>query len=406
VFSIPLESTDIGMRDASLAKVLGVVFFASYAVFYNPLTGRKCFPPIPLALKWFYVYVIVYLVSSLFADSVFAWLNFTRIATLIQLLTLVWILTSLLQEPNLMQKTLIAYATAAAVLAVAILLVPGVGVSGASERMTALREDQNYLACMMALAALIVIGLSVQNRTQPLIKILLLVSTVPLLWVIVMTGSRTGAAAFLIGGLVYIVFYGKSRQSGTLIVLATLGITTLVYLISINDIFQERWKQAYYDRDFSRREAAIAVALEMIPQRPLFGWQPGVSFEEIGRRVAVGDEVLMDTHNLLLNLLIEVGVVGAIPFLVGLWLCVRAALLACKGDLGHMPLAVTIAAIMASMGIPILYWKSFWLPVAIALASGQHQARDSVRERSFGRVAPMQIVLRSRSIGKLPRPIA
>jgi O-antigen ligase len=101
----------------------------------------------------------------------------------------------------------------------------------------------------------------------------------------------------------------------------------------------------------------------------------------------------MDAHNLFLSMLMEVGVVGTIPFLVGLWLCFRAAWIARRGDLGLMPLALLVAVLTVNMGIPALLWKPFWLIMGLTLAAASTAAMQQISD-SDGRVFLVRTLLK------------
>ena len=73
-------------------------------------------------------------------------------------------------------------------------------------------------------------------------------------------------------------------------------------------------------------------------------------------------------HNLLLALLLEVGLIGTIPFLVAIWLIVRSAWRARSGNLGYLPIALLAAVganCMVENGLD-LRSKVFWLVLALA----------------------------------------
>ena len=71
----------------------------------------------------------------------------------------------------------------------------------------------------------------------------------------------------------------------------------------------------------------------------------------------------------LLAVLLEVGIIGAIPYLVGLWLCAQSAWRARVGGLGLLPLALLSTVLACGMSGNILRWKTQWLVSALALAS-------------------------------------
>ena len=75
-------------------------------------------------------------------------------------------------------------------------------------------------------------------------------------------------------------------------------------------------------------------------------------------------------HNLYLWILKETGLLGAIPFFIGLWLCWRSVWKARGSAQGTLPLACLVFMLVINMNGTYLYYKLFWLVLAYALASG------------------------------------
>ena len=104
----------------------------------------------------------------------------------------------------------------------------------------------------------------------------------------------------------------------------------------------------------------------MVLERPLLGWGVGYP-RELGARM--GREAYV-AHNLVLHVLVEVGILGGMPFLVAVALCARGAVRKLAGPLGRMPLAVMVTMIVANMALPLVLTKSFWLVLALGAAPG------------------------------------
>jgi O-antigen ligase len=99
-------------------------------------------------------------------------------------------------------------------------------------------------------------------------------------------------------------------------ILTICGIAAFLYMIATNPTVMARWQLAQKG-DLSTRQLAIPPALGMISERPMFGWGPMEFMSELGSRVIRrGFRNTADTHNLLFNMLLEVGVVGTMPFFV------------------------------------------------------------------------------------------
>src|ERR687892_1078113 len=59
VFTFPFEATALGSH--SIAKLVGLLFFALYFLHYNPVFHNRSFPPLPNAMWWFLGYTALYI---------------------------------------------------------------------------------------------------------------------------------------------------------------------------------------------------------------------------------------------------------------------------------------------------------------------------------------------------------
>ena len=357
----------------SVARIAGLLFFASYVFYY----GRS-FPPVPRAMWCFLGYVAVVALNSWFIpeQSVGEWL--TRLMTLVQLMILFWLASDLLEKEKMARSVLLTFAIISSISAVGILFgVPGFSDSAEgvaeSTREGGLGAGANDLASRMALAVLTIIGLYLSSPINNIRLLLLLVSMVlPALMVLVKTGSRGGVVVFMIGCLAYLVPFLPGKRRLTTIILAALGIVAVSYMVATNPYFLERWKEVYYEGNLSSREEIYPAAVEMILERPIIGWQPAEFEYELGRRLGVPSG-RRAAHNLFLHLFLEVGAAGAIPFLVGLWLCAWAAWKARTGNLGLLPLALVLAIVATNMSITWIDRKLQWLILALSVAAQSSQ---------------------------------
>jgi O-antigen ligase len=120
----------------------------------------------------------------------------------------------------------------------------------------------------------------------------------------------------------------------------------------------------------------------MISEKPLTGWQPIVFNYELGARTGRKG---IDAHNLFFHLLMEGGLVGATPFLIGLGLCVRAAWTARACNLGLLPLVWLITMIVLSMSGTWLTMKLLWFVLALNLASEAFTLKQRKRKNMMVR---------------------
>jgi O-antigen ligase len=194
---------------------------------------------------------------------------------------------------------------------------------------------------------------------------------------IVQTGSR-GALVALVGSLSIFFLRGKSLLSKIKFgLIALVGIVLLAWAsYQIPDV-RKRWEQTIYEGSLAGREEIFPAALGMILEKPLLGWGPVYHTWELGSRLG---ELARDEHNLYLWLLAEGGIVGAFPFLVGLWLCWRAAWRARHTIQGILPvIMLSFVLIISLKGTPIMI-KFFWVVLSYALASSTYVAVGRARQ--------------------------
>ena len=381
VSAIPFESLYVA-PSLSVARVVGVFFFGCYLLFYGPLLGKKSWPRPHPAVWWFLGYLAVYSMSALFIDPQFTGEILVFVVTYLQLVVFLWITPDLLKNQKMGESVLLAYTMSAAYLALGTLFgLPGIEVqTGLDGRISAIGQNANSLAGMMALAILIIISLCIRKSFKHFLsRILLSALILPLLLAIVKTGSRGGTLVVLSGFLVYLLPYRRSKRAVAVMILTICGIGVLLYLIATEPLMTKRWQRAQ-EGDLATRQSTIPAALEMSIERPLFGWHPVEFRYELGARVGQGGEIA-DPHNLLASLLAEVGIAGTIPFCIGLWLCFLAAWTARRGDLGLMPLSLMVGVLIMHQSGPNVTWKPFWLVMGLTLAAASTAVMKRARYR-------------------------
>ena len=371
---MPLEAADLPIATSSfsVARLSGLIFFGCYLFFYNPLSGKRPFPPVPAPLSWFLVYLLVFVAHVIFLDPVYYQQFASIFFTLVQLMLVFWIASSLLRVEVLAHRALIAFAAGAVICAVGTLAgLPGFATiitSHVGERVSAMEFNPNYLAYTMALAAVILIGTALETRTRySWVKGLWIAPVLPLLAIMVRSGSRTGIAAFAIGIAACMLPNRQSRRRLIFIFLSVAVVAALIYLVLRHPTVLSRFEESY-EGNLAGRQLIIPASWNMILQRPILGWQPVAYWEELARRVG---QVwgAKDAHNLFFHLLLEVGLLGAVPFFIGLWLCLSGAWKARAGKFGNLPFALLVMTLSANLSHTYLARKPQWLVLALAVAA-------------------------------------
>ncbi len=373
-FTMPLQAADLAFLNGSLslAKISGLLFFAFFLLYYKPFLYRNSFPAPPKIMWWFVGYLVIYTLHGFLIAPEYLSAFLSRFATLLQVIVLFWCAASLFDDEKLIWQFLFAFSIGALVFASGVLLkLPGFEVTESiDERVTALGNDPNAVAQLMAVAAIMLLGLFLNMNFKHFVnKVLCGLLTLPFVVVMVETGSRGGVLAFLSGCFIYSVPFWNSRRRWTAAGLGVLCAGAVAFMIATNPSFSERVQESVYAGDLGHREQIYPAAEEMFLERPIFGWHPIEMWYELNERVGWrAQRETTDTHNLFFHVLLEDGVVGAFPFLMGLALCIRAAWKSRSGNLGLCPLALITAVLVANMSTTGIYDKHLWVFLALTVA--------------------------------------
>jgi len=393
VFTLPIESLNLTLNlgPVSIARLAGLLLLG-LSIFYF----KRCYSAIPTALWWFVIYLLIFCITGIFISPVYQSAFLTRVSTFVQTLAFFWIASNLLQDHRFCRRVLNTYALAAVLLTLAVRLgLPGFSVSVmGTDRASALGANPNYLGLVLAVAVVALLGSALQTRLRSL---LFVIPIIPLLIMIVQTGSRAAVVALVAGSSCFLLGSGLSRKviAAGLIGLALL---TVGYLILTDDGMLFRWSETAGGYS-AGRDIILPNTLAMIRERPLLGWGPvefgyELRFRHSGR---ITDE-LQDAHNVPLNLLLETGIIGGVPFLIGMVLCSRAAWKARRGPLGITPFALLMALVAALQFHGWLASKPMWLVLAACLATRAAASRVPAWNSTVGSARSRTMALRAPSL--------
>jgi O-antigen ligase len=318
-----------------------------------------------------------------------------RLVSVVQSVVFVWVASDLLKNEKLAKEALRAYGIAAVIVAVGLVFsLPGFGVTGevGDTRVSAIGASGNWLSPIMAVALLIMLGLWLNLARKNLVVIISMgLSILALAAAIVYIGSRLGFVMAMIGVSVYLLPYWQRRWRISSAIAATIAIAGLAYLASYSPVLSARWEQLVEEGDTGGRDIIFENAFGMLYERPLTGWGP-IQFEyELGHRTGATHGV-RSAFNICLHVLLEVGLAGAVPFLIGLWLCGRGVWKARNGELGLLPFALFVAELAASMATNSIYHKTLWFVLAFsASAVGQRQVHGMRLARTPIKIASNRI---------------
>jgi len=370
VFSIPFEAIDLGFASGALspAKLAGLPFFLATCLYFRSSFRR---PPVAL---WFFVgYLLTYILGgvSLTGDLFDQYIS--RLLTLVQLILLLALAYPLLKSRGMARQALLTYSFAAVGLAAGVLLrLPGFEVeteTALGTRFSALGYNPNDLSAVIAVAIIALIGIPAKTVWR---KSMLLLLSLPLLMVLVQTSSRAGVAALGFGCLMYFCPVGKLNRRWLTVLLAIIAIIGLTYFVAQDPVFRERWSLTYKEGNTAGRDRIFKGALELIVEKPWQGWRPVEFLYHLADRIGA-DADQKDAHNLFLHLLLEVGLMGTVPFVIGFGLCFKSAWNGRRGILGILPLSLLTTVLAINLAHTWLARKPMWLALSLALAAGSRE---------------------------------
>lgn len=374
VGSLPFEVPERGSVPIEVHTGTGVLLLAAAL-----LQPRVMFAAPPQAFWWFSLYFFVLVVLGTVTHHVGQWLK--DIVTFFQVLLLFWTTSVVMRVPREATRVMAVFACACCVLAV--LQVLGITTSVAevgavAVRMTALGQNPNTLAHNMSVALLILVGLGYRSGRAPVGLRPLIWSGCVLLGLTIMPTASRGALLALLAGLAALVVVRTltAPQARTIVAAGVLllGLTVAAYR---SDPMRDRLVSSAETSDMAQRENLFPAAWAMFLDKPLLGWGPVNNRFELERLVPRIELPFRESHNMTLELLTEVGLVGGVPFLIGVLLCLRGAWHALKGPHGALPMALMLSLLVMKMGTAGIATKMHWLILAIAVASTRERRLET-----------------------------
>ena len=370
ILSIPFEIPHRGIP-IEIPTLTGSLFLLT-----TVLSPTASYRKIPSPLFWFFGYLWMFGLSTLVNSSVHQDLVLPLFLLMLQLVWLLWVLSNVLRDPTVMRGALITIAFA--VMVRAALQVLGIGATAhvvwtGGERITAFGQNANLSAIIMSVGAVTLLTLRPKIITWPIAALTGLA--------IIQTGSRGGLICLALGVLAWAVLAGqtfKAKIRGVFI--GVLVLAGLAFGVLSSDMLRTRLLAAE-GGSLAGRENIYPAALSMISEKPVLGWGPIDNQFEIGARIGEEKKDRRDAHNIVLDLMTSTGFLGAIPFLIGYALCLRAAWRARRGRYGSLPIALMAVTFMGCMSGTWIASKILWFTFSIALAAGA-TAPQRLRETS------------------------
>jgi hypothetical protein len=359
-FLLPFERTDFGIFSGSLsvARIAGLLVIVS-CLLYPRLTISVKNP-----VFWcFALYLVFHFAHGAWVND--SWNNgfLESFLTRTQVVIFAWLLSSVLTDTRVAAHTFAAFAIGCVVLVSAMLLaLPGLVQSFQQqgvERVTFGGADPNFLGAMLAIAMVMVVGLTLgRGLITRRAKIVLVPAMVLLPMGIFLTRSRASIICLFVGVVLYLIPLDRLTTpfKRAPLVLGSLVIFTLLVFNSPESL--TRLASTFYEGNTSGRDKLLAAAYPMFLEKPVWGWGP----------VAWQERLNYDIHNHFVYLLLEGGILGSAPYFIALLMCCWSVWRARTSDWGKLCFAVLLTLFFTKLSINFPSFKAMWLVFAACAA--------------------------------------
>jgi O-antigen ligase len=368
VASIPFEYPERSIP-LEIPTLTGAVFLLG-----TLLHPRRCYGRLPAAVLWFGAYLLAFLLSTLVAGEHAAEAT-SEFIVILQGVLIMLAAGNLMQDDRVATRVVVTFVAACAVRA----SLPFLGFAKTTsavwtggERVSALGQNANSAAMILAAGMIALIGLAYGHRRPARLGLILTAALGALLgFAVLETGSRGGLVALLGGVLVIALAADSARVRLRNAVIAGVAIFLLVLGSLHLPVMKNRWEDSMRTGNLAGREQLYPALWTMFLEKPVLGWGPVTNTYELAARIGERERPLRAAHNILLELMTATGVIGTLPFLVGGWLCARHAWRARRGEHGVLPLALLGSVVLSNMSGDWIASKLIWIVLAFAFASAR-----------------------------------
>lgn len=364
--SSPLFSSFSRNVIGSMSRITGVIFVIA------SLTNLKYIKKLRLSqtIYWFifiFVYIASYLINYYYNFSI----------SLISILSIPWLILLFFFNIGILNNTRIRHQSI-------LLLMVSIGVCSILQllgyafsrttsmvfsstsliRVSAFGNDPNLSGAQYAVGLIIsiftIIGLIKSNKQ---IRILSVIIGFSCLLAMVQTGSRGAVLSFGIALLALVFVKGSLKQKATTTFFVFVVLIGLIELILLNEGFRIRFTETIEYGDLASRQYIYEESFYIFFEQPLIGFGPFNNIIILGSKFG---KPVLDTHNTLLWVLTSSGLLGFIPFFLGL---VSIGVNSFKSILNLSNIvyfSLFLLTIIFSQTVSFHQSKLFWLILAFA----------------------------------------
>ncbi len=352
--SIPYENFSPFMENLSVAKIAFIPYMASLFTSPKDLFSRR---DIKFSVN------CVLFVFSMFVLSSIANMNNGIFNTSIffNILMFWMLLNQYRRDTRLFSEGLIWYAIS--IFSIAVFSMMGIGVGiGVDGRVSVFDNNANELGIKAGAGFFIVLCYCLANtRDRAIYRPYMLLLLLPLLFLLLGSGSRT-AVVFLVLGVAFFVYFKPSHGKYDKYIWLIIGFVCCIigwqYLLT-QDTLVDRFTKTIEEGDLSARDEIWGRYVERIEESPIIGY--GFDGTTVNGRHS-------SPHNVFIEILLFSGILGLIPFLIFLYDGCKSAWLYLKKRDVILPCILMVACFGMLISQQALGVKSFWLIMAFAIS--------------------------------------
>lgn len=367
---IPFESIDLLGSDkgSTLSRIFGTILFVSY------ILTKKHYNKVPKSLIYFAIYYFFVTLRISFTNIADYNEQFRVLLTISQMIILAFVAYDLFKHENIRKDFIVAFGLSCGLLAV--LTFFGLATTSIEtdygDRISALGENANKFGQLMAIGIIMLISVWLERKKyNPFVFISSLVAAPFCIWALINSGSRGSLVGLAAGIFIWFLFSSflftsnKTLQLKQIVLIIIVG-AGIFAAYQLSDVAQQRWNLTFQTHDTAERADIFKASWGMFLDKPLNGWGSVVLYQELGSRLGVQRK---DTHNILLWVILEVGLLGGIPWMLGVWGCIKNAISAAKKRRDLIPIMLATTVLISGMSSNNIQKKTFWVIMAFALSS-------------------------------------
>ena len=186
------------------------------------------------------------------------------------------------------------------------------------------------------------------------------------------TGSRSAFVAFVITAVLMATFFGIARLNIRALAACLVLASAFVVFTIQSGTTTNRITNTIEEGDYGHRDTIALKSLELIAEKPLFGWGPYASYQ-LGQRLE--SDKRRDAHNAHLQVMLKSGIPAYLVWLFGLLALAKSSFRTFHLESSRLVIAILAFGFLTSLTGSLVSNQFFWivLSILVGLMANQFQ---------------------------------